>query len=233
VPESPGESEDGVVELDDLLRGLRAPDERAREDAACSLRDLVLDAGDEARWRSALREALHDPDPTVRYYVTQGLGRVGDPELLEAARDPAVPVRREAVALVGVLFDPERKTWADGLASELDVMLAAPDLAFEPALEALRGALADESFEVREAAFNALGGLGALARAAVPDLMAALDDEDVAVRMLAADALGRMSTEARAALPLLRRIAADESQEKDVRYAAAEAIAAIEGEPDR
>jgi HEAT repeat protein len=231
VTGEPPRSEDGAVRLDDLLRALQAADDRGREDAACTLRDLVLGGGDETRWREALRAALHDPDPTVRFYAAEGLGRVGDPAIFAAARDPAAPIRREAVALVGALFGVERRAWAEELAAEVDLRLAPPEVSLEDALAVLRSALTDSDFDVREAGFHALGGLGALARAAVPDLMAALDDDDVAARALAADALGHLGAEARAALPLLRRMAADDAEERDVRYAAAEAIAAIEGGP--
>lgn len=224
----PGDHDDGVVKLDDLLRGLRAADDRAREDAACDLRDLVLSGDEERRWREALRAALRDADPTVRFYATQGLGRVGDLAVFDAARDAAAPVRREAVGLVGTLFGAERRAWAESLAAEVELQLAPPELALADALAALQGALADPDFEVREAAFHALGGMGPLAREAVPDLMSALEDVDVAARALAADALGRIGAQARAALPLLRRMAADETEERDVRYAAAEAITAIE-----
>ena len=223
--------EDGDVRLDDLLRDLRSPDDRTRENAACSLRELVLGADDEARCRAVLRDALRDANATVRYYAVQGLGRVGDAALLAAVHDPGAPVRREAVALIGALHDAERIVWAEGLAAEVDLALAPADVSLDAALQALRGTLTDPSFEVRVATFHALGAMGPRARAAVPVLLTALEDAAVAVRALAAEALGRIGTEARAALPLLRRIAADETQEDHARESALAAIAAIEGEP--
>jgi HEAT repeat protein len=221
--------EDGDVRLDDLLRDLRSPDDRTRENAACSLRDLVLGADDEARCRAVLRDALYDANATVRYYAVQGLGRVGDAAILEAVHDPGAPVRREAVALVGSLHDAERIVWAEGLAAEVDLALAPSDISLDAALQTLGAALTDPSFEVREAAFHALGAMGPRARTAVPALLTALEDADVAVRALAAEALGRIGTEARAALPLLRRMAADETQEDVARESAAAAVASIEG----
>jgi HEAT repeat protein len=225
----PGGADDGEVRLDDLLGELRSPDERAREEAARALRDLVLGADAEQRWRAALRAALRDPGPTVRYFATQALGRVGDAALLEAARDLATPVRREAVAQVGLLHDAERATWAAGLAAEVDLELAPPEVSREAAVEVLVGALADPELEVREAALLALCAMGAGARAAVPALLDALEDADAVVRTLAAEALGRIGTEARAALPLLLRLEADAAQEAEVRQAAARAIEALTG----
>ena len=60
---------------------------------------------------------------------------------------------------------------------------------------ALAGALRDEDAFVRRDAAEALGKLGAAARAAVPDLAAATRDRNAEVRREAAKALKRIDPE--------------------------------------
>ena len=89
-------------------------------------------------------------------------------------------------------------------------------------MPALTRALKDKDTYVRQAAAQALGKIGAKAKAAVPALANALKDQRPAVRQAAAQALGQIGAEAKAAVPALRAAMRD-NEVGEVRGAIAEA----------
>ncbi|MFI5402253.1 MAG: HEAT repeat domain-containing protein, partial [Planctomycetota bacterium] len=92
----------------------------------------------------------------------------------------------------------------------------------EPAVATLAGLLRREG-AARDAAW-ALGGIGAKAARAVPDLVAALEDKDPLVVSQAAWALGQVGPAAKDALPALEKMQAH-------RVIVADAIRRIRGDP--
>jgi hypothetical protein len=86
---------------------------------------------------------------------------------------------------------------------------------------ALVAALADKGD--RDAAFNALVGIGKLA---VPDLIKGLDNKNLFVRLWSAHALGRIGPDASDAVPMLRERALSDSS-VNVREAAQAALAKV------
>src|SRR5437016_5820235 len=86
----------------------------------------------------------------------------------------------------------------------------------------LQAALRDKSAQTRRDAAKALGGLGAQARPAVPDLASALRDPDDEVRVRSATALWALGRDARDAAPAL--ITALKDKNADVRLSAAGAL---------
>ena len=95
----------------------------------------------------------------------------------------------------------------------------------EPAVPALTELLRSGTPPERILAANTLWGMGARARAAVPDLVAALEDPDLALRAASAMALENMGPAAEAAVPALAKALGD--PEPGVRQAAVKALGAI------
>jgi HEAT repeat protein len=140
-----------------------------------------------------LRGALADPDPWVRYYACQALGklRVHDAEdaIVERIKDPAGQVRVAAVDALASLKSPR-------------------------ALEALEKAAEEEDPDIRRAAIL---GLGAIRNpAALPRLRAAATSPDAATRLVAVSSLAEF--DAPEIVPLLAHAATDPSE--NVRSAA-------------
>jgi HEAT repeat protein len=153
-------------------------------DAAARRRAAAL-AGHEGDGPAA-REALRDPDPTVRATALgalERLGQLGAADLEQALVDPAAAVRRracEAVArrpggeppsLLDLLGDDDRElvevaAWASGEREP-------PEPGAVAALAAL--VTRHDDALVREAAVAALGAIGD--PAGLPSILAALDDK--------------------------------------------------------
>ena len=110
--------------------------------------------------------------------------------------------------------------WRSPFAREMGVRVAGEF--GSPAIPLLRRATADEDYDVRRAAGEALAGLG---RAAVPPLVASLRDEDPAVRTQSARAISYLREQAESAVPDL--IEAMSDREIDVRRAAILALTAV------
>jgi HEAT repeat protein len=140
-----------------------------------------------------LRRGLADPEPWVRYYACQSLGRLRDASATEAilslTLDPAGQVRVAAV---------------DALAH----------LASEAALQGLREAAASDDPDVRRVA---LLGLGMKKRAeALPVLLAAASSVDAGTRLIALSAIA--AYDSLEVVPALAAAASD--PEESVRSAA-------------
>jgi HEAT repeat protein len=155
----------------------------------------------------ALREALRDPEPTVRIRVAEALVRI----------DPA---ETAAVTALGKLLQDQsprvRKAAAYALGNlGPDAKAAVPDLI---------QALDDRDAKVRWTVLETLGQLGAAAEPAVPALIARLKDADS--RGVAADALGQIGPAAKQAIPALQ--AALQDAAPGVRWAAALSLIRID-----
>jgi HEAT repeat protein len=134
-----------------------------------------------------LVQALKGADQNARLEAAQDLGWIGKnaksavPALLEASRAPGALVRVAAAESL-VRIDPAHQ---------------------QAGVNSLVASLKDERKEVRRAAAEALGRLGAEAKPTLPALVEALKDADADVRWMAADALGQIGAEAKTAVPAL------------------------------
>jgi HEAT repeat protein len=136
---------------------------------------------------AGLVQMLKGTDQAARAEAAQELGLIGRyaksavPALLEAMQAPGAPVRvRAAEALVRI--DPAQQ---------------------QAGVNGLIASLQDKRVEIRRAAAEALGHLGADAKPAVPALIEALKDADPEVRWIAVDALGHVGADAKPAVPAL------------------------------
>lgn len=149
-----------------------------------------------------LVQALKEAEQNVRLEGAQDLGWMGKsaqsavPALLQATQAPGALVRVSAAEAL-VRIDPAQQ---------------------QAGVNSLVASLKDQRKEVRRAAAESLGRLGAEAKAALPALIEALKDADADVRWMAADALGQIGGEAKTAVaalvealkdPAIRSIAID------------------------
>lgn len=206
---------------------LSAPQADRRAKAARELPALDPEAA-----RPLLARALDDPELGVRLAATLAAGQLGLPEvtqrLLAEATDADGKLRETAVTALGKLHGPTRRdvevTLGRALADpEVAVRLAAlralTDRTPTPVgkaatIEAIVGALSDESPELRRAAAESLEKLGDAF--ALHGLAGRVDDASPEVRLAVARALGTLG-DRRAASAVLRLV--DDSAE-EVRAAA-------------
>ena len=134
-----------------------------RKEAAGALKDLATTADA----FPVLCKALLDPDPGVRVYAVQGLGRIkntqSEEKLHSATTDPNWEVRKEALSALAKS------------ASNITPLLAA---------------IRFDSAELREIAANRLGDFPGAET--VQALIVALQDEEELVRLRAAKSLGKI-----------------------------------------
>jgi HEAT repeat protein len=150
----------------------RARDPEARKRAAVKL--------GETGGRRALKPLvglLEDPEWTVRVAAIEALGALAQPSAVE----PLIAAIRNAEGVNG-----------PGAAEVRGAAVAALQRAGPAAVPPLRHSAGDKSPKVREAAIEALGGIGDAE--AVPTLVAALSDDRSNVRQAAARALTRVPT---------------------------------------
>jgi HEAT repeat protein/lysophospholipase L1-like esterase len=194
--------EAAVPLVPELLSALDEPGPATRSAAAHALGDVGASA---AAAVPRLRQLLGDDDPLVRAGAAYALGGIG------SASAPAMP------ELVARLADAdERVRWraADALGK------LGPGTGEVAPLASL---VRDEASPGRGLAAQALGRVGAEARAAVPELIQAAADARPDVRWRAVWALGRIGPAAAQAVPALRAGLVD----PDLRWRAAEALGAI------
>lgn len=149
-----------------------------------------------------LRGGLEDPDPWVRYFAAQSLGRLDDaasaPALVALMQDPAGQVRAGVVDALSRLHTPE-------------------------AFAALKQAATAEDPDLQRAA---LLGLGISKNPeALPILVQEAESEDAATRLIALSAAAEFDTPV--VLPVLARAARD--SDESVRNAAIGHLAAWQG----
>jgi HEAT repeat protein len=190
---------DDPVALDELLAVATGPSNRLRAVATRALGQ----SRPALRVTAALLRGLADPDPWVRYYACQSLGRLGvdtaTPAIARLLDDPAGQVRVAAIE-------------------------ALSHLPGEVAFAALRDAAAAADLDVRRAA---LVGLGISRRPeAEPLLTAAMASSDVATRLVALAAVADFR-DSEAVVAGLERAVAD--TQDTVRHAAFGFLAARPG----
>jgi len=186
--------------LELLLEIARDPSSRLR--AACA-RALGQCRGD-LRVTAALLRGLGDPDPWVRYYACQSLGRLG--------------IETATTAIARLVDDPAGQV-------RVAAIEALSHLRSEIAFEALRAAGRSPDADVQRAA---LVGLGISRQPeAAPILVAAIGSADAATRLVAVSALADFD-EAAEVLRALGRAAVD--PDGAVRNAAIGFLAARRGE---
>jgi uncharacterized protein (TIGR02996 family) len=160
-----------------------------------------------------LVEQLSDPDPAVRKAATEGLGilksRAAIVPLCRALADDSGAVREAAA---GFLVD-----------------LVARDMA--EAVEPLRGALTDADPWVRRRAAEALGKIGPVAIAAVPELLPLTHDKGAFTSEWAVEALGNIAAGDEGVLAALERLIAEAPER--VAVAAAVSLAKWPSLPER
>lgn len=131
------------------------------------------------------RKELNSEDRAVRKEAMANLGRLGN------RAEDIVPVLQKALQDRGLFVDAELALGAIGPASKGCV----PDL---------RKALADASPEIRKAAIMSLGGIGAPAAEAVPELCELINDPQFTPEV--AKTLARIGPSAAKAVPKLREM---------------------------
>jgi HEAT repeat protein len=192
---------DAAGALEELLAAAKHAEPRMR---AAAMRALVH-SGRDPRVDANLARALGDPDPWVRYYACQSLGKrrceIVCSGVIELLRDPAGQVRVAAIEALSRFESAE-------------------------ALAALRSAAGSPDGELMRAA---LIGLGLTARPEVlPVLRTAIRASDPTTRLLAVSALAPLATIApHEVMPILA--AATNDAHEEVRSAALGLLATMPG----
>ncbi len=183
--------------LEALLEAAGAAEDNKR---AAAMRGLGRTESTDPRVERALREALGDPRPWVRYYAAQALGRRSAPDTAEA--------------LVALLSDPAGQVRVAAVEA-----LASSDEA--AAFEALVRAEQTGDPDMRRAALVALSHSRHVE--AEPILVRATESIDAATRLVALSTLAQRA--AHAAHPVLARLVRD--PDETVRRAAASVAASL------
>ncbi|MDP6380223.1 MAG: HEAT repeat domain-containing protein, partial [Phycisphaerae bacterium] len=151
------------------------------------------------RCTEPLLEALNDEAPEVRYWAVRGVAPLKDDRcfepLVEALKDENAEVRQAAVEGLAMLgADAIEPLIMEALHEKDPIVMEVIAKAFvrigTPAVEALLEALADDNWQVRRAAAEALGRIGDT-RATKP-LVNIMEVKDNNVRPVAIQALGRI-----------------------------------------
>jgi HEAT repeat protein len=206
-----------AADVEGLIKKLKDRDPEVRRSAAKALGE----AGPEAKTAvSALAHALKDSDLYVRRFAAQSLGEIGG------------DARAAVPALVNALNDPKREV-VEAAASALGKMGKA---GVEPLAKLVKDGSNDP--EIRRKAVEALGELGADARAALPVLLDALSmklgkgkgkEKPVDLRTDAATALGAIaSPDDKNVLDALNAIANDKKvRDRTLKKAVSDALQRI------
>lgn len=237
-----------------LLRDLKSPDAKVREEAAEAL--AIAEGVDLAIALPVLLEAFSDKTSDVRFYAAVVLSKeayggeksaallqeaagplaehLADPDprvreslaLTFALLQPSVPLT-SVPALLGRLKDPVWKVNAYALDALSRVRPVAP-----PVVEAVVGELKnDQSSTVRGTAARALGTMGDTRREVIDALIAALRDPEPFVRQEAVRALAGIGPAAAAALDELERLGKGAGTDEALRQNVKAAILRIKGKP--
>ena len=211
-------------ERDSLIKKLRDPDEKVRQQAAWALgvhRDRTA--------VPPLIAALKDTNGEVRASAAGALGDIGDKRavtpLIAALKDTSGEVRARAADALGYIRDKRAVIPLIDLLKDPDRIVRASaagtlgELGDKAAVMPLIAVLKDPDPSVRASTAGALRILGD--KTAVRPLIAALKDPNPSVRASAAGALGRLGDKA-AVPPLVTVMKKD--PEKDIRCQALRAL---------
>jgi HEAT repeat protein len=177
----------GPAAVPALVEALQANDPEARLDALHALQEFSSGAKDAV---PAVLVLLKDPDRRVRHEAADALRRVGPearaavPALLAAVEDADLNVRRQALlALAAIGVKPEQDA-----------------AALEAAVPHFVAAFQNRELEpgARQTAVRLLGGIGPLAKAAVPALLEAARGGDGALGTAAREAAKKIDPDAAA-----------------------------------
>ena len=176
---------------------------------------------------NALKTALDDPDPNIRFWSATCLGRLRDrsltKDLVTKLSDPETSVRMAVLRALREIGDPS-------VVGKLFEALSQPseqvrDLIYEilkdfgtHSIPFLMESLSSEYWMGRSLAARALSEMGS---EAISPLTAALESQDKERRFWAIKILGQMREES--ALPEIRKFLAD--QDSEIRMAAVQALA--------
>ena len=234
-----------LAQLVDVGNRLARPDDLAVRIAAnmrgepleavrlATLRTLTSEFAGHAATRDALLAALRDASPAVRLHGAASLGPEGLETLLDltSSRSPD-GVAARAIGALGPAFPVERaaaRLREARTAGQTETALACVDVlgasGGAAAVEELVDTLAADGDTLAAAAARALGRLGD--SAAEPGLLIALGRDSAAVRVAAAGALGQVGSPQ--AVVSLRNAAASHLLDGELRRAARQAIAEIQG----
>jgi HEAT repeat protein len=191
-----------------LVTQLKSRDVDARRKAATALAEAGPDAKPAV---PSLITALKDQDLYVRRFAAQALGKIG-------------PDAKSAVPALSKALKDDQKQVAEAAAEALGKIRVS-------AVRPLADAVKDKGNEtaVRRKAIEALGGMGAEAKSAVPVLTDALKDRDIQVD--AATALGDIGPDAKSAVQALTEVTKLKGGKKNKAFkkAAADALQKIQG----
>jgi HEAT repeat protein len=177
-------------------------------------RSIVLIIGNLDRKRAellmpSLREAIGDPDASVRATAVQAIGVIGSS-------------KSEIAVVVGLARD-ESPNVRQAVLSSLTDLHADASVVLPIACDGL----ADNDPSVRMAAASALAALGPRASIAVPELVQALKDKDRAVVANVIQAIAAIGPKAKAAIPELTRLSRTEPA--NLARSAENALAVVQG----
>jgi HEAT repeat protein len=150
-----------------------------------------------ARAVPALTDSLKSDDAKVRIAAAQALAEIGP------AAKPAI-----SRLLNQALYDPVEYAGVEAARALRTIDLVTARQAMVTSLQALR----EDDVQTRRQACAVLGGLGPVAKPAVPDLIDLLTDADDAVRMHAVGALGEIGIPAALVIPALAKALHDPAQ---------------------
>jgi HEAT repeat protein len=215
-----------------LIRALSDKDWALRAPAAEALGRI----GD-TRAVGSLIVALKSRDESIRVSAATALGRLRDKSatgpLLIALQAESEELRKEAATALGLIKDPQ----AVGI---LMVALSDPIVCYaarqalarigEPAVDGLIATLknTERAALAREAAALTLGDIKTPRAAEALSAVLTNRKERLQLRTFVAEALGSIGKNAATAIPALRKTANDETEDKHVRKAAAEALKKVD-----
>jgi HEAT repeat protein len=221
----------------DGLKSLKNPDPAVRFNSAC----VLLELGPVAKFAiPALHEALQDKVPRVRVKVAEALWRIERPPvrvllpvLLDGLKEKEVPVRINALAVLGRMGSGAKAAAPEIIKAlqdkdedvRLEAVLALGEMgsAAKSAIPALLAVLKSDELRLLEPAVSVT--LGNIGSSAVSALKKALADKDVRLRRTGAFALGLIGPKAKSATAELSAALAD--REPDVRALAARALGRV------
>lgn len=208
--------------IPDLIAATREPSTwETRQAAAFALGFVALEEkkGPGQNVIDALYKSLGDKAFQVRLAAIQSITWLGAPG--DASYKAGMVKSLEPVAAKDA--DPTVQLWAHMAIMSINHEVDKVHLA------ALAKFLKHKDVPARAQAAQALGTIGARAKAAIPALIEALDDDESAVVGWVIYALGRMENWGKPALPALDKIVRDPRQPEGIRRAAQEATESIIG----